>query len=981
MQSLISKDQPLKDKVINLPQKINHWAQANPDHEVLVFVDDQLRPQTYTYRQVQKDMLHYGHLFHEQGIKPGQLLLLVFPHSYDLVVAFLGAMFCGAIPTIFPYPTVFRERRVFLERLQQLVSWAGVDAIVTTAEIHHPLLAPAIQDSLRILTLDEDDRPSRFKMQMTPYPAQAEDIAYIQFSSGTTDKPNGVCLSHRAIMNNIAALSAKLPFMAESINVGWLPFYHDMGLVTELLLPLAVGGKSITVSPADWVRNPGLLLQLITHYRGTMSWMPNFGFAHCNKYIDDEELSNYNLETLITLGCGGEPIQPETMETFLTRFQPCGLQATALMAGYGMAENVVCITLSPVDEVIRVDWFSQFSLLKDQPVQKLATDHPDAVNIISCGIPLPGVEVAIAGTDDRHLPEDHLGEIIIRGTSLFSNYFQRPEFTAQAQRGCWFHTGDLGLISGGELYVVDRLKDLIIVGGRNIQPQFIERIGRKVLGQIGRLSAAFGIYDPELGTELPVIVCEIRQEIDQGTKNALEAKIRRSVQDELDVFLANVCFLPPGSVVLTTSGKISRRATRNKYLQKVNSTPIPQNGVVKNISALSLPEIESLILRIFSTIGGKDQLKAQINVFDQGVDSLTLVQILNHIEDRFGMTIPVQILVQKPTVAYLAQLIYEHDGVTADPIEIPVPSSGENMIANRPPWISRIKRRFITQGPTYRQWTLSYKTGTRILRQLVNNEVWQKKYFAPEIKLLQDCIPICAPDLDPEVVIAQSLMTNIWYGWRVRVLSRPGQGEQWLTIKGANVIANIRSQGWGIILATHHTRLKRLLSQLPIFQGNEIMVVGNSRPDELKESGLTDLASAVNHGQEISRTAVRSAQIYHAQKFLDHGGICMIFSDDVEGHGGWRIPFHGRIRPFRPGVAELAVRTNALLVPVFPTMATNGHVTIEFLPPLQATTTAPGEQIEELTRQYAAVLEERWRTDLGNLEWKILKKHQNFPSI
>jgi lauroyl/myristoyl acyltransferase/acyl carrier protein len=550
-------------------------------------------------------------------------------------------------------------------------------------------------------------------------------------------------------------------------------------------------------------------------------------------------------------------------------------------------------------------------------------------------------------------------------------------------RGGWFHTGDLGYIAGGQLYVVDRIKDLIIVGGRNIYPHFIEKTALEVLGESARRAAAFGVREDTLGTEAPVLVCELRRKLDQDEQTRLAAQIRQRVQDALDITLADVRFVPRGTVVVTTSGKIARRATREKYLQ-AGYKPILQDLWEESVPApQSAPEIESFLISLFASVCGQQHLDPQTSFFEQGIDSLALVQITLTIEEKFARRMPIQKLVRHPTIAYLAQLLAQNESPMAGQTrEAPVFDSANADRQPRNRMIDRLQKRAFIGGPHFRKFILSYGIGTCLLRAWVQNEFIRNKFFAHEMRLIRECLRTVSVSQSPDLILQQSLMTNLWYPWRVRALTRPGEFQRWVTVRGASVLDEISSSGQGIILAFPHTRLKRLLHRVPALQTREVCIVGNTRAHELEASGLTELAEIVQRGEGISRTGMRSAQIYQAQQILQRGGVCVILADDIEGQGGVQLPFHGRWRPFRPGAAELAVRTGAMIVPAFAALSVAGRVTFDFLFPLeQVSGDNSAEQIKDLTRQYARVLAERWKTDLGSLEWKILYKHLQFPKM
>ena len=294
--------------------------------------------------------------------------------------------------------------------------------------------------------------------------------------------------------------------------------------------------------------------------------MPNFAFNHCVRYVRDEEIAGCDLGSWRILGNGAELVQWESLQAFAKRFGPYHFRASALMVGYGMAENVVGVTLSPVATAPHREWVRVEEADATQRVIAVSEAAPDAKVMVSCGYAIPGTTLAILDEAGKVLPERHIGEVVLQGSSLFSNYYHQPELTARAMRGGWFHTGDLGYLAEGELYVYERKADILIVGGHNVRPFDIEQIAQSELQTVKGECVAFGLFDQELGTELPIVVCEVRGQVSEADKRALTRRIRQRVLQELDITLADVYFVRRGWVVKTTSGKMARAANQQKYL-------------------------------------------------------------------------------------------------------------------------------------------------------------------------------------------------------------------------------------------------------------------------------------------------------------------------------------------------------------------------------------------------------------------------------
>ncbi len=362
-------------------------------------------------------------------------------------------------------------------------------------------------------------------------------------------------------------LPMSLQFGENDVSVGWLPLFHDMGLVTQILMPLLIGARSVVLTPAHWVRRPSTLLRAVHRHQGTMTWMPNFAFNHCVRYIRDEELEGCDLASWQILGSGSEPVQWDTLQAFATRFASYGFNPAALMVGYGMAENVVGVSNTPSSSFPRREWVSVKEECGVLRAESVPDDTDGARLVVSCGLIFRGTRAAILDDEGNVLPDRHIGEIALQSSSLFSGYHQQPGLTEQVLRDGWYHTGDLGYLADGELYVYERKSDIIIVGGQNIRPYDIEQAARSIMDGKGEV-VAFGVADPLLGTESPIVVCESRGRLADEEQRAIKRQIRQAVLQALDIVLGDVRLVPRGWVIKTTSGKIARSANQKKYLDE-----------------------------------------------------------------------------------------------------------------------------------------------------------------------------------------------------------------------------------------------------------------------------------------------------------------------------------------------------------------------------------------------------------------------------
>jgi len=409
-------------------------------------------------------------------------------------------------------------------------------------------------------------RPSDLSWFPDTYTAD-EQIAYIQFTSGTTGLRKGVQLSHRAILNFVKAWGQALEINPHDVTINWMPLYHDFGLFAGFLVPLIYHIPTVLMSPFKFVRNPGALFQAIDRHKGTLCWVTNAAMHHATGAVRDRTLEGLDLRSLRMYCNGGEAVLQSTMERFLARFTPYGFPEAALLSGYGLAENTMAATVSPPGAQVPVDWVNTVALQTNQQAIPMRPYAEGARPIVSCGVPLPGTDLHIIDDQKRLLSERHVGEIILRTPHLFSGYHRRPDLTEQALSDGWLHTGDLGYWAQGHLYVCGRKKDLIITAGQNIHPEDIEAVAKGLPEIVPHRVVAFGVQDEDLGTEKIVLICDLLRSTPEAEHARIERELRRRVYNDLGIALTEVHLMKKGWVVLTPNGKIPRPANREKYLR------------------------------------------------------------------------------------------------------------------------------------------------------------------------------------------------------------------------------------------------------------------------------------------------------------------------------------------------------------------------------------------------------------------------------
>jgi acyl-CoA synthetase (AMP-forming)/AMP-acid ligase II len=400
---------------------------------------------------------------------------------------------------------------------------------------------------------------------------QADSLAFIQHSAGTTGLQKGVALTHAAVLRQLDHLSQALKIDTATDRIySWLPLYHDMGLIACFMLPMVFHIPIVMQSPLDWVMHPETMLQIISEYKCTLAWLPNFAFQFAPRRTSQRSRTQYDLSSVRALINCSEPVRAKSMSEFQNAFGAAGLKRTALQSSYAMAENVFAVTQSDLSRPSGPPrlWADGPQFRGARQIVAVAEGASGAVAFTSSGRLLPHHEIRIASDSGAVLGDGRVGEILVKSDCLFDGYHNRPDLTAQAIIDGWYHTGDLGFCLEGELYVVGRKKDLLIIGGENIYPQDIEEIvASHSTVRDGRV-IAMGLYNPDLGTEDIVVVAELEHEEQLAQATKIEGEIRSLVVAGMGVAIRTIFLKPPKWIVKSTAGKPARSATREKLLQE-----------------------------------------------------------------------------------------------------------------------------------------------------------------------------------------------------------------------------------------------------------------------------------------------------------------------------------------------------------------------------------------------------------------------------
>jgi acyl-CoA synthetase (AMP-forming)/AMP-acid ligase II len=503
------------------------------------------------------------------------VILLLLPHSPELFLLQLGLVLGGHVPAILAWPTSRVDAEKYQCNLVHQLHHLPVDLLVTLPRLVENLAAnlpyPAAGLSIENVTKFEQQFPSapvRVGLERREFPSRnlrpRGDTVFLQFSGGTTGVQKAIVVTAEMLSAQFRQLGQALRLSSADSVVSWLPLYHDMGLIACYWTPLWHGAPSLQMAANDWVINPELLLSYIERFHATLCWLPNFSFSYLSQRRQQMKL--HRLESVRSWINCSEPIRLKSMSDFAHAFSDCGVRKESLQASYAMAETVFAITQSALDRELTTIPRQSVSR-RDHGYSELAFDLIDDV-YVSSGKPLAGNAVKIVAADGTLSPEAAPGEIYVRTPSLFSGYWGAQGFQTNSLNEGWHATGDFGFIAAGELFVIGRFKDIVMVGGNNIFPEDVEAVVNTVEGVYTGRVVAFGVEDTELGTQSLAVVAEAKGEFCEDAAVSLEADIRRLILTAIGTAARYVAVVPQRWIVKSTAGKISRRETRERFLRE-----------------------------------------------------------------------------------------------------------------------------------------------------------------------------------------------------------------------------------------------------------------------------------------------------------------------------------------------------------------------------------------------------------------------------
>ncbi|HEY2930127.1 MAG TPA: AMP-binding protein [Acidobacteriota bacterium] len=520
----------------------------------------------------------YCRFFRTHSSRQQQLVCVCLYHSLDLLAAFTGAFLAGQIPSMVAPPSPRMEPQKYRLSFRRILEHLRPEYFVTEQPVLQSLGGLAGSIDCRLVSTNEIS--SMTDAELTAHWAEPspDAVVLLQHSSGTTGLQKGVALSHRAVLAQIGHYAGVLGLTGQDRIVSWLPLYHDMGLIACFLLPLLWQVPFVQISPFDWVTRPMMLFEALHRCRGTLCFLPNFAYEFLAAGIRLSQMEGFSLQSVRGFINCSEPVSAATHRRFHARFKDAGVHPEKLWSCYAMAENVFAVTQSEPAaslKVERVDRDVFIASHKAEEIDSSSRERP-VREFVSCGRPIPGTLVEVRDPSGRKCAERTVGEICIRGDSLFTGYYGRDDLTCEAfWEDHWYRTGDLGYLSGGELYVTGRKKDLIIVQGRNFYPGDIEAIVSATPGIVPGRAVAFGLMDERTGTEKIVVLAETNVSLPEELEK-IQLAVRTEVAQQLDCTIGDLHLLPERWLVKSTSGKIARPDNKEKFIRELMPGPEPR---------------------------------------------------------------------------------------------------------------------------------------------------------------------------------------------------------------------------------------------------------------------------------------------------------------------------------------------------------------------------------------------------------------------
>ena len=554
-----------------LPEALDYAAQGQTGYN---FYDGRGKLNTVlSYAKLRDEAQALARRLCSLGLEHGARMALVADTHPDFIRFFFACQYAGLIPVPLPASVHMGGRESYVNQLRRLLLSCRATVAMATEDFF-----PFLSEAAEGLGLRFCGTPEAFgelpEASIPLSPLGPKELAYIQYTSGSTQFPRGVMITQKAVLNNLANIIK----YGSKIRPGdrcasWLPFYHDMGLVGLVLVPVASQMSVDYLSTRDFAMRPRLWLTLMTENRATMSIGPPFGYELCLQRLRENDIEKFDLSAWRLAGVGAETIRPEPLFEFAKILEPCGFDKEAFCACYGMAECSLAVSFAPLNAGLNIDSVDGEYLSEHRQALPAETNPPQGAirsnRFVDCGIPLPDYEVEVRDHNGRKLPERHVGTVHVRAASIMSGYFGDLKLTQEVLTSDgWFNTGDLGYLVKNSLFITGREKDMIIINGRNIWPQDLEFAAEQQSEVRTGDASAFSVPGPD-GKEKTVMMVQCRVS-DDSQRAGLRERLQRLIHQELGIE-CYIDLVPRNTLPRTTSGKLSRSKARKEFLRRIET--------------------------------------------------------------------------------------------------------------------------------------------------------------------------------------------------------------------------------------------------------------------------------------------------------------------------------------------------------------------------------------------------------------------------
>lgn len=592
-------DTPQNEKT--LVDVLQWHLQRHPERQLIDIYKDSGRGEMITYAQLATMANKVAWCLLDKQVSCAAKVTLMLPSCPDYFFSFMGVLTAGAIPVPIYPPMRLSQIESYIRRHQTILKNCQTEVMITTPDIqrYSTLLTSLVPSLKHLLTVNDfaaySDQPVKMAIA-------EDDIAFIQYTSGSTADPKGVQLSHRNLLANIKAMGVATKLTSKDIFVSWLPLYHDMGLIGAWLGMFYYAAHLVVMSPLEFLARPQRWLWAIHRYRATISAAPNFAYDLCIHRIAEEELKGLDLTTWRIACNGAEPVIPDTLRRFCKRFAEYGFKRVAYWPVYGLAESSVGLAFPKPDRTPYIQRIERSHFTQQGKAIPVDASDKNALEFVSCGEALPGHELRVVDDMDIELPDRQQGHLQFKGASSTIGYYRNPEKTAELFHGQWLDTGDLAYFDEGQLYLTGRSKDIIIRAGRNIYPHEIEEAVGTIAGVRRGRVVAFGCNEAKTNKERLLVLVETRETSPQK-RQALHQQILTICADIIDLPPDEIVLAPANTVLKTSSGKLRRSACRELYLKgKIGKNPAPLWWQLSKIVFAGMQEQAKKLLRNMTTI-------------------------------------------------------------------------------------------------------------------------------------------------------------------------------------------------------------------------------------------------------------------------------------------------------------------------------------------------------------------------------------------